>query len=160
MKIKTLEVIDIKEKIHKAKNNISNKKIEIDDTISIFNNNIRTIGAFKLENELKRLKNQLNKTQEEISKLINISIININTHMEKISDEIIKYHLNQEIKHLKKHDQEIKQVIEKILKPQSENLRLYQKLKYIELNKNEASKIKNNLDSVNEKFDNILLKIK
>ena len=156
MKIKTLEVVDIKEKIHKTKNNIFNFKTELDDTLSIFNKNIRVIGSFKLENELNRLKNQLNKTQEEISRLINISIININTYADKNFDDIKRYHLIQEIKHLRKHEQEIKQTTDKIIKLQSDNLRLHQKLKYIELNKDEASVIKNNIDSLNERFDNIL----
>ena len=158
MKIKTLEILGLKDLIEKNKNAIKRQKSIIDDTITNFNSSINFNN--KHEKALQNLIDQTAKLQEDMGKNNTLTIINLNTHGEKNFSDLKRFHLEQNIKHMKKHEEEIKKTFKKVIRSQKDSLKLHNKLNYIEPNKKEMSEIKNNIDSLAERFDNIMQEIK
>lgn len=160
MKIKTLETLNVKDKIISNKNKISEFKLKTDDIINNFNENVRSSGITELKNNLEKLKDNLNDLYDSISKSITLAIITTNAYSEKNFSDIEKFHISQNIRHLKNNEDNIRRIIKKVIEYESYTLRLHKKLEHINLNKDNMSLIKENLNSVNENLGQIATKIK
>ena len=155
MKIKTLEILSVKDKLRDIKNDFKKHKLKVDEIFTNFNKNSESGNVPVLERTLNNLRDDTKILREDIGKSVVSTIITLNTHAEKEFTEIKKYHFDQITKVIRKYEADINRSLAKIIKFQLDNLKSYQKLKYIDSNKNDISILKENLDTINEKIDKV-----